>query len=641
MRILSAMLTAAIASSLCAQEPRLHPYLRDLVAKAGADDRLPVYFVMADRLGYEHFFPRVFSMRLAERRSFVVKELREHAARTQAELLDYLRAEEAAGNAAGIRSNWLGNFVQVEAAPLVILTGASIPGVEEVWYDSTPPIEEVQDAERVPAVGTGVPAPPPPAGVGPRAVRADAVWAMGFEGQGVLVANVDGGLTSHNDLNGRRWTNPGEIPGNGIDDDHNGYIDDVQGWSFSTNSANFDDGGGHGTSTAGAIAADGTCTGTAEGMAPQARIMTCQISSESSQWNAIQYAIQMGADLQTSSYSYKSRFNPPPNYKMHRDIGTASLAAGLIRTNSTSNDGSLCGSTSSASRRPFNISAPGCLPSPYLDPNQTLRGGLGGVIGVAAWDFTANALMSYSPCGPFAWYLPDLLVNVPSYPTGNWDPAHHDDYPWTGGSQQGLIKPDIASPTGTRTPSSGPCNYRTFSGTSNATPCAIGVIALWKSANPSLSPEDAAMLVHQTASDRGSVPGKENGWGAGVIDAEAGLRRALCVHRLDGQPQWSVEHSLAGPALSAAVDGVPSSAVAIIVGLDRLRVPYGPVTVGVGAAFATLALGATDSNGDFSVGVWLPPSALGVTLYTQAFLLDQTVTQAILDSNVVGLTVTP
>ena len=49
----------------------------------------------------------------------------------------------------------------------------------------------------------------------------------------VTVAIIDGGLdTRHEDLRDNLWTNPGEIPGNGIDDDRNGYVDDVHGWNF-------------------------------------------------------------------------------------------------------------------------------------------------------------------------------------------------------------------------------------------------------------------------------------------------------------------------------------------------------------------------------------------------------------------------
>ena len=49
----------------------------------------------------------------------------------------------------------------------------------------------------------------------------------------VIVAVIDSGIdTSHHDLKGHLWANPGEIPGNHLDDDHNGYTDDVHGWNF-------------------------------------------------------------------------------------------------------------------------------------------------------------------------------------------------------------------------------------------------------------------------------------------------------------------------------------------------------------------------------------------------------------------------
>jgi cell wall-associated protease len=51
--------------------------------------------------------------------------------------------------------------------------------------------------------------------------------------QTVIVAVIDSGVDSeHEDLKDVMWTNPGEIPGNGIDDDQNGYIDDIHGWNF-------------------------------------------------------------------------------------------------------------------------------------------------------------------------------------------------------------------------------------------------------------------------------------------------------------------------------------------------------------------------------------------------------------------------
>ncbi len=67
-------------------------------------------------------------------------------------------------------------------------------------------------------------------------VSADKMYSnvlSGKKSETVIVAVIDGGVDwQHEDLKDVMWTNPGEIPGNGIDDDNNGYVDDVYGWNF-------------------------------------------------------------------------------------------------------------------------------------------------------------------------------------------------------------------------------------------------------------------------------------------------------------------------------------------------------------------------------------------------------------------------
>ncbi len=61
----------------------------------------------------------------------------------------------------------------------------------------------------------------------------DLVKSKNLKSKRVIVAVIDSGIdTTHEDLKPILWTNPKEIPGNGIDDDKNGYIDDVHGWNF-------------------------------------------------------------------------------------------------------------------------------------------------------------------------------------------------------------------------------------------------------------------------------------------------------------------------------------------------------------------------------------------------------------------------
>ncbi|MFO8145172.1 MAG: S8 family serine peptidase, partial [Candidatus Syntrophosphaera sp.] len=130
----------------------------------------------------------------------------------------------------------------------------------------------------------------------------------------VVVAVIDQGIqTNHPDLAANMWVNPGEIAGNGIDDDANGYVDDIYGYNFAEGTGTIS-AGDHGCHTGGTIAAvtnNGTgVSGIAggSGSGDGVRLMSCQVFSS---YNggfelAPVYAADNGAAISQNSWSYTS-----------------------------------------------------------------------------------------------------------------------------------------------------------------------------------------------------------------------------------------------------------------------------------------------------------------------------------------------
>lgn len=144
-------------------------------------------------------------------------------------------------------------------------------------------------------------------------VNAPTAWDTAT-GAGVVVAVVDSGVDiTHPDLQANIYSAPNEIAGNGLDDDSNGYVDDVTGWDFFEYDNSPNDTNGHGTHVAGTIAAVGNNQRGVVGLAYNSKIMPLRgLGTDGGGWDsglsqAIVYAALNGADVINNSWGGSGR----------------------------------------------------------------------------------------------------------------------------------------------------------------------------------------------------------------------------------------------------------------------------------------------------------------------------------------------
>jgi subtilisin family serine protease/Ca2+-binding RTX toxin-like protein len=140
-------------------------------------------------------------------------------------------------------------------------------------------------------------------------IDAPEAWDLQKGNPNFVIGVIDTGVdTTHPDLINNIWTNPGEIANNGIDDDENGYIDDVNGWDFAYDDNAPTDLHGHGTHVSGTIAGDGNNAIGVSGVVWDAKIMPLKFIRDtgsgytSDAVDAISYAANMGVKLTNNSW---------------------------------------------------------------------------------------------------------------------------------------------------------------------------------------------------------------------------------------------------------------------------------------------------------------------------------------------------
>ncbi|MEE3001141.1 MAG: S8 family serine peptidase [Planctomycetota bacterium] len=483
----------ALASMVMAAA-EVDPQLQDHMRQAQPGETVQALLYLHDQLdinGLEEQFLAERATR-AHRHQIVVETLQATAEFTQGDLLADLKEMP------GVESHqafWIANVIHVDASVLALEQLSHRDDIMLMYLDH--PIELVEPVDLDGTVPGEVARGGAEAGVA--AVRAPECWAAGFDGTGVLVANIDTGVDGSHIALASRWA--GTLP------EYAGHPE----WAFLDpyygNHGSPYDSGSHGTHTMGTVC--GGSPGLQIGVAPGAHWMASagidQGGIEPTVVSAIQafeWMIDPDGVPSTSfdvpsvcsnSWGLVTSHGYPECDQTFWTYLDACELAGTVILFSAGNEGS------SGLRRPGDRAT---------DAFRTCA--------VAAIDpYTSN------------WDIASFSSRGPTYCTPDGSAA---------------VKPDIAAP-GVNTYSSVPGNsYSSYSGTSMASPHVNGVVAIMRQANPDLPVEQVKQIIYDTAYDLGS-PGEDNDYGHGMIDAWEALQVALSTVNLSfdypaGRPDY-------------------------------------------------------------------------------------------------------
>ena len=460
--------------------------LANIIGFAQEDEMIDVVVLMKSQYNRTELCRKanVYASR-AERRDFVVNELKAFTEASQHDLRLTLDALEHQGLVSKTYSLWSANALCFSAKESVIASLSERNDIEYIGpikqYQLIPEVEVPRAASASREITPNL-----------TQVNADQVWELGYTGAGVVIAVVDSGVNyDHLDLADHLWDGGDEFP-------HHGY-DIVNG-----DDDPMDD-NGHGTHVAGIVCGDGT-SGSQTGVAPDATLMCVKSTAVDGFGGAVniaggmEWAVEHGCDVISMSLGMAGA--EIIDKEILRRTCETVLDAGIIAAVCAGNEG--LSILQLAYPIPDNVRVPASCPPPYLDPDQLVNpGNLSCILAIGAVDGN------------------DVAADFTSQGPVTWQSTVFGDYAYNPGI--GLIRPDVCAP-GVDIKSLDYANvsgYRLMSGTSQATPCIGGIIALMLQKNPDLMPDEICHILEETSLKL--TPTKSNITGVGRVDALAAL----------------------------------------------------------------------------------------------------------------------